>query len=1000
MSEFALLDAVKSLPRPAQPARVAVALERWRERAEGEEDPDLANFAAKIAADPVGRGLLGTIFGNSPYLTEVLLREIAFARTLFSAGIEPSLADSRTQLNAQLARPGDAARLMAALRTAKRQAALAIAVADVTGIWELEQVTAALSDLAEVTLEAAAGHALDQAIAAGLPAAGRAACGYVVLGMGKFGAGELNYSSDIDLIVLYDSDRYPADAQEDLQHRFVRATREMVRLMDQRTPDGYVFRVDLRLRPDPGATPVALSLNAAELYYESMGQNWERAAMIKARPVAGDRAAGRAFLERLRPFLWRRHLDFAAIQDVHSIKRQIQAHRGGADVAVNGHNLKLGRGGIREIEFFAQTQQLIWGGRDPRLRVAPTCAALAALAEADRVPERQTRELTSAYRFLRTVEHRLQMVEDAQTHSLPTDDDGIERVAAFMGFPDAASFAETLLLHLRRVERRYAQLFEESPALSAGELADGSPGVRGSLVFTGVENDPETVATLARMGFADGNAVATMVRGWHHGRYRAMRSERARQLLTELKPVLLGAFARTADPDLALRKFDEFLGRLPAGVQLFSLFHANPALLDRVALVMGTAPRLADQLARHPILLDGLLTRDLLAPPSAAPALRRDLARMLEQARDFQDVLMLAERWTEDRRFQAGLQILLGQLDTDAAGAALSAIADVTVGAMLEAVGREFTRQHGRVAGEGVVAVAFGKLGGREMTVGSDLDLLFLHDAAEETLLSDGAKPLPAMTYYARLCQRLIGALTAQGGEGKLYEVDMRLRPSGNAGPIAVTLAGFQRYQRADAWTWEHMALTRARPIAGPPRLQARVRRAVRAILTRPRDPAKLLADVADMRRRMTAAKGEAGAWEVKHRRGGLIDCEFVVQYLQLRHAHDHPSVLHVNTTGALRGLVGAGALAPDDARAIEQAVGLWRAVQGMLRLTQGEPFDADGAPAALRAALARAARSVDFAALRADMERAATAARAVYDRIIEAPAAALPPKSEKEQRS
>ena len=575
------------IPKPADAGRADAGLIRLRETLG--TDSELAGFYESLVNDEGGRALLDAVFGNSPYLGRCLIQEAGCIRDMLTGGPDASFAALLSELGETLARETSLNRVTAGLRRAKRRASLIVGMADIAGLWPLERVTGALTDLAELCLHIAARYVLGAAAAHGAITLGDESdpengSGYIVLGMGKLGARELNYSSDIDLIVLYDAERVHGAREDALGPIFVKATRQLLHLMDARTEDGYVFRTDLRLRPDPGATPVAISAEAAEAYYESVGQNWERAAMIKARPVAGDIGAGEAFLRRLRPYIWRKNLDFAAIQDVHSIKRQINAHRGGAKIAVNGHNIKLGRGGIREIEFFCQTQQLIWGGRIPELRHRATVETLRILARTGRIDTTTADEMAAGYAFLRKLEHRLQMVNDEQTHDLPRDDAGIARIATFMGFVDAATFRDALLHHLGRVEHHYARLFEESPELGAG----------GALVFTGGENHPDTVNTLEQMGFTDGGSISNIVRSWHHGRYRATRSERARQILTELMPHLLKAFANAANPDTAFARFDEFIAGLPAGVQLFSLFNANPALLDMVADIMGGAPRIAD----------------------------------------------------------------------------------------------------------------------------------------------------------------------------------------------------------------------------------------------------------------------------------------------------------------------------------------------------------------------------------------------------------------------
>ncbi|HXO02169.1 MAG TPA: bifunctional [glutamine synthetase] adenylyltransferase/[glutamine synthetase]-adenylyl-L-tyrosine phosphorylase, partial [Stellaceae bacterium] len=801
--------------------------------------------------------------------------------------------------------------------------------------------------------------------------------GLIVLGMGKLGGGELNYSSDIDLILLYDPAR-AAPLERDVLHGFFnRLARELVRILDERTGDGYVFRTDLRLRPDPRSTPLVMSVDAALSYYESAGQNWERAALIKARPVAGDREAGRRFLGELQPYIWRKHLDFAAIADIHSIKRQIHAYRGGGRIAVLGHDIKIGRGGIREIEFFAQTQQLIWGGRRRDLRVGGTCEALARLAAAGRIDESDRAALTDDYRFLRRVEHRLQMVDDAQTHRLPNDAEGIAKLAVFLGYAGAETFTGEVLAHLGSVEKHYAELFEEAPSLAGSD----------NLVFTGTDDDPGTLETLAKMGFASPGAVVGMVRDWHHGRMRATRSQRAREILTELVPELLRIFGATAAPDTALRRFDEFLSRLPAGVQLFSLFHANPGLLRLVADLMAEAPLLAENLARRPALLDAVLSQDFLAPLPRRAALAADLAELIAGARDFEDTLDLLRRWANERRFQIGVQLLHRILDPAAAGGALADVAEAVLGALLPAVSRDFARVHGEIPGGEVTILAMGRLGGREMTASSDLDLILIYDAPETSEASDGARPVAISTYYARLCQRLIGAITAPTAEGRLYDVDMRLRPSGASGPIATSLAHFALYQHDSAWTWEHMALTRARPVAGDARLGRRIEAAVAVALRRPRDSARLVADVAEMRQRIADEHPRPPPLDLRNRRGGLVDLEFIVQYLMLRDAARTPQILRYDIGAAIAALGAAGILEPQAVQTLGDALNLLRAARGFLTLLFDGVPDAEALAGPAGATLAHCVGAVDFPRLDADISAACAGVLAWYDRLVAVPA-------------
>jgi glutamate-ammonia-ligase adenylyltransferase len=973
---------IAALPRIHDAGRAEQGVERWLEAARTLTDSGLKAFAGELAADAAGRTPLGGLFLHSPFLSDLALAEPQILRGILVEGPDGVLHQLLAELDSDAGAEEDTNRCMRALRIARRRVALLVALADLIRIWPLETVTAALSRFANNAINLAARHLLRRAALQGDlvlsdPARPERGSGLVVLGMGKLGANELNYSSDIDLIVLFDRDRIDYRGRRSVQDCFVRIARDLVRMLQERTEVGYVFRTDLRLRPDPGSTPLALSVVAAETYYEGMGQNWERAAMIKARAVAGDIEAGQNFLKALRPFIWRKHLDFAAIQDIHSIKRQIHAVKGYRDVAVAGHNIKLGRGGIREVEFFAQTQQLIWGGRNPDLRPSATCPAIRALVAAGRVAPEVAEAMIRAYRYLREVEHRLQMIDDRQTQTLPAEKPELEGLAAFLGEPSLDAFRERLLEQLGAVEDHYAELFEEAPSLSGP----------GNLVFTGTDNDPATVRTLGEMGYADGASISAVIRAWHTGRYRATRSTRARELLTELMPALLTALAQTPQPDAAFARFDAFLSALPAGVQLFSLLHANPELLELLAEIMGGAPLLAERLGARPALLDAVLTRDFfkLLPPKAD--LAAELGQALAQGNDFQDRLDIARRWAKDRQFQAGLLILRHHLDGGPAGRTLTDIADVAIAGLTPHVEAEFAHQHGRMPGRGLATVALGKLGGREMSVTSDLDLIFIYDLPADQEAnpphSDGPKPLAPIHYFARLAQRHIAALNAPTAEGKLFEVDMRLRPSGNSGPIASSLESFLRYQSVDAWTWEHMALTRARVILGEPSFVSEIESGLHRVLSRPRDPEKLRADIADMRRRVAQQHPADREWEIKYRRGGLVDIEFLAQYLQLRHAAEHPEVINPNSGAAIAALGAAGLLPAVDAALLGDALALWRRLQGFLRLTIGQQFDEATLPEGIKRAIAAAGHASDFAALKTYMTEIAEVAAKIHEKFL-----------------
>jgi glutamate-ammonia-ligase adenylyltransferase len=967
--------AAARLPRPFDRDAAAALEARFAERGAAERS---------FAATPEGTALLAALGGHSPYLGDLAVRESAMLLRLAERGPDDALARAFDPLGR--ADPGAArAQVASLLRQAKRQVALIAAVADIAGLWPLDRVTGALSDLADACTDFACVHLLREAQARGDLKPGRITgkgSGLVVLGMGKLGGRELNYSSDIDLMVLYDpvAATYDADRAGAI---YVRLARDLVRLLEERTEDGYVFRTDLRLRPDPAATPLAVSLPAAITYYESMGQNWERAAMIKARPVAGDKALGEGFLREIRPFVWRRHLDFAAVADIHSIKRQIHAHKGHkgahAEVQVAGHDVKLGAGGIREIEFSTQILQLIWGGRDPVLRDPTTLGALAALAAAGRIERRTAADLADAYVFLRNVEHRLQMVADRQTHRLPADAEGLALIGSFLGFDSAEAFGAALTGHLTRVERCYAGLFEAAPDLGA---SDGHPG---SLVFTGVEDDPATIETLRRMGFQNPTAVGAMVRAWHHGRPRATRSERARELLTELMPALLGAFARQPNPDAALMRLDAALNHMGAGVQALSLLHRNPTLLDRLAFVLGAAPALADHVARNAAALDALLSGTLAAGTDAGVT----LPALVKEARYLEEALDAVRRVVTERRFEIDAAALEGGLDVDAAGAQRSALADAAIAALLPRIGADFAERHGKVQGGALGVVALGKLGASDMLPASDLDLILVYDHAEDALESrGGAKALPPSQYFGRLANQIVAALTSPGLEGKLFEVDMRLRPSGSKGPVAVSLPGFARYHAESAWTWERMALTRARFVAGPPGLKRKVTAALRAAQTRAAEPGQVLADAASMRARMLRDLPADGPWDVKLMPGGLVEVEFVAQALQVAHAARVPAVLAPSTRVALAGLAKAGLLTAEEAATLLRADRLYRAVLSHLRLTVGR-WKAEALPEAVSATLVAAvggllpAPPVDHAGLRAQMRDVADAVRGVFLRRI-----------------
>jgi glutamate-ammonia-ligase adenylyltransferase len=784
----------------------------------------------------------------------------------------------------------------------------------------------------------------------------------------------LNYSSDVDLVAFYDPDSpaIPADAAP--APIYVRITQGLARLLQERTGEGYGLRVDLRLRPDPGSTSVAISLPAAFDYYETLGQNWERAAFIKARAVAGEMALGERFLKDLAPFIWRKYFDYAAIADIHAMKRQIHAVRGHADIAVAGHDVKLGRGGIREIEFFVQTQQLIFGGRRAQLRGSRTLDMLIELQKDGWVTQEAVEDLSAAYRFLRAIEHRLQMVADEQTQRLPAEEEELEAFARFCGYVDAAAFAGALTAHMTQVERHYARLFEHAPGLDSGA---------GSLVFTGVVDDPETLETLRRMGFLEPEKATETVRGWHFGRRAAVQSARAREVLTELVPALLDAFAGSGDPDAALAAFDMALARMPAAVELFSILKSNASVRELFGDILGGAPRLAHVVAQRPHVLDAAIDpASLRAQPDESyyeARLREAGARAPSMEAFLDDIRDIA---TEEM-FLIGVRVLSSSIDAIAAGPAYSALAGAMVRACLAHVQAAFEREHGRVPGGRCAVLGMGKLGSREMTAASDLDVILLYDFEEERAESDGARPLHPTQYYTRLTQRLISALTVSTRRGGLYEVDMRLRPSGRQGPVATKLRSFSDYQRSEAETWEHMALTRARLIAGDESLGAEIGALVAGTLRRPRDAALLRKDVRDMRALIAQEKGEDDPWDLKLASGGLIDLEFIAQYLSLRHAPDAPDVLDVSTAGVFANAGRLGLLAPAQVDALVQAHALYGAVTQMIRLAIDGAFHPKAAGAGVLRRIASAAHAPDFPRVERELVERRAEVRRLFTEIL-----------------
>ena len=912
-----LVDALTRLPRPFNPDRGAEAA------------------ATVPALEGVARDLVHGAAACSPYLASLVAREAEW--------LPAALDDHEAALAAALDFPeADLATLKPLLRQAKRRTALLAGLADLGGAWGLEQVTGALTRLADAACEAALSASLDQQVARGKLVTRDV--GLFVLAMGKMGAFELNYSSDIDLICLFDETRHDPSDYPSVRKACVKAVQDMCAALSDLNGDGYVFRTDLRLRPDPAVTPVVLSMGAAERYYESLGRTWERAAYIKARPCAGDHAAGAAFLRDLRPFVWRRHLDFAAVQDAHDMRLAIREHKGtGGPITLPGHNMKLGRGGIREIEFFTPTRQLLAGGRDPELRVRGTVQGLARLAEKGWVPDAQADMLSDHYRFARTVEHRVQMVRDAQTHTLPRDADGFERLAAMMDI-DRPALESDLRARLSAVHTE-----------TEGFFAPGS-----------VQAEPRLALDPA------------MQARWRS--YPALRSARGAALFDRIEPVLLARLAEAAKPAEALAAFDSFLAGLPAGVQLFSLFEANPSLVDLLVDIVGTSPALARYLSRNAVVLDAVIGGSFFAPWPGLEALEEEATTRLAAEPDYEAKLDAIRAWAKEWHFRIGVHHLRRLTSAKEAGAQYADLARAALRALWPQVQAQFARRHGAPPGRGAVIVGMGSLGAGQLTAQSDLDIIVIYDAGGVEQ-SDGPRPLAARAYYAKLTQAMITAITAQTAQGRLYEADMRLRPSGNQGPVATSWASYQSYQKNDAWLWEHLALVRASCVAGPKGLAADVAGLRGDILSIPRTKQGVLSDLAEMRTRIAAAKTPVGVWDAKIGAGRMQDIELLAQAGIV--LSDRTSA-HV--TDGLGACVAAGLLDDAEAQALIEIYDmLWR-VQMAVRLLSTEPVRAEDVGAGGLSVLLRAVDAGTLEAGEATLGAAYQTASDIITRAIGTP--------------
>jgi [glutamine synthetase] adenylyltransferase / [glutamine synthetase]-adenylyl-L-tyrosine phosphorylase len=787
----------------------------------------------------------------APYLRMLMLRFPGVVARL-SAG---NLSDSEPSIDKDLP-------VRTALRQAKARQALALAIGDLAGVLSLESVMMSLSKFADTALDLAIAEAIEHLTPGGEQ------FGLAAIALGKHGSFELNYSSDIDPILIFDPEILPRRKRDDPVEAAVRVGRRVVETMQARDGDGYVFRIDLRLRPTPEVTPIVLPIDAAIAYYESNAVPWERAAFIRSRACAGDQAIGDRFLDAIQPFVWRRGLDFGAIGEIRNISRRIRDHHASGQIFGPGFDLKRGRGGIREVEFFAQIHQLIFGGREAQLRAPATLEALSALADAGRIDAADAQTLGTAYRLYRTIEHRLQMIDDQQTHMLPKQSEALEAASKLHGLADGPTLLELLQPHIEAVGRIYDALDgTETGAVSHDENRLG--------------------AELGAAGFDDSDHAAKRIGHWRSGTIRSLRTSAARDALEAVLSTLIVGIGGAPDPNHALNQLSNLIERLPSAINLFRLLEARPALLKLLINIVSHAPRLAEQLAGRADLLDSLIDATALDPLGSVDA----LATEMELAGDLEQQLDHVRRVVGEHRFALGVQVIEGASDPLNVAKGYARLAEAAVRVVADASVANFERNHGRVPGSEFVILALGRMGGAELTHASDLDLIFLF-TGDFSVESDGVKPLGAVHYFNRLAQRVIAGLSVPTTAGPLYEIDTRLRPSGAKGPLAISLTAFEKYQRDEAWTWEHMALARARVVYGSDQARAETAAIVAKVLNAPRDPARLISDAVKMRADMARHKVPVGPLDVKLLAGGLVDLEFGVHVIQLvEHAGFSPDL-------------------------------------------------------------------------------------------------------------
>ena len=947
----------------------------------------LARLLEAAPAPPAHAALLLRLLGGSPVLAATLTAEGSAWPQRFAEVLEVPTRDRAwhvATLDAAAAKTRDRAGLQSVLRRHRHREFVRIGGRDLLGLASIDETVREITALAEGAMEAAVTRVRARlADEWGDPLVDGRPAGFAVLGMGKLGGEELNYSSDVDLVYVYEQDGELKGGRT-FREFFSRLAEEVTRTLAEVTAEGFCFRVDLRLRPGGGEGPVAVSLQAALAYYETWGQTWERAVWLKARPVAGTMALGDALVDELVPFVHRRYMDFATLEDLKQMKARVDASLRGPDAAAR--DVKLGRGGIREVEFFVQAQQLVHGGKDPRLHVRGTLPALEVLGSAGYVEPALAALLAAAYRFLRNVEHKLQMVHERRTQLLPRDEADIAALARRLGYagdaPDAA-FRADHAAHTAAVHDAFDALFHGA---EGERQRDERPELRA--LVRELEQEERAFFELARLGFRDVEGAYRDLRLLRDGPPYAPASARRKRALETLAPALLGEVAASGAPDRALHHVATFITGIGARTSYLHLLLENPGVLRLLVRLFATSEFLSDFFLRHPELLDNLVRVDLVRVRRSPVDMRAELGTRMTAAPDLETALDTIRRFRHEEFLRIGVHDIEGSLAADEVEQQLSDLAEICLEAAL-GLGRHETLARTRVPAEpptdALVVLGMGKLGGRELNYASDLDLIFIYEA-DPPEWWDGR--LAPHELFTRIAQRAISALQTPTREGIAYRIDTRLRPSGNQGPLVSSLQAFAAYHATSAQVWERQALIKALPIAGPGALRAELERVVESFVYGRGLERAEVEEIARMRDRIERERGggEDAEVRIKTGRGGLVDVEFLVQMLQLRHGHAHPSIRVRSTRVAIVELERAGLLPADEAAALAAGWAFLRALENRIRLERNAPVEAMEADPEAQLSLARrlgygGGDAEAVATLRSDHARHRATIREVYDR-------------------